>query len=84
MRLPLDLLPLTCAAVINAGKTTFAAEYAEVAEKIKVLLDYAEPNPYAYSYNDACTAFARGQAAMYPIGSYAVPQILVGKYRYEH
>ena len=47
-----------------------------MAEKIKVLLDYAEPNPYAYSYNDACTAFARGESAMYPIGSYAVPQIL--------
>lgn len=61
---------------VNSGDTTFKAEYAEVAEKIKVLLDYAEPNPYAYSYNDACTAFARGESAMYPIGSYAVPQIL--------
>ena len=30
----------------------------------------------AYGYNDACTAFARGESAMYPIGSYAVPQIL--------
>ena len=27
-------------------------------------------------HNDACTAFARGEAAMYPIGSYATPQIL--------
>lgn len=61
---------------VNAGKTTFKAEYDEVADKIKQLLDYAEPNPYAYSYNDACTAFARGESAMYPIGSYAVPQIL--------
>ncbi|MDO4647781.1 MAG: extracellular solute-binding protein [Eubacteriales bacterium] len=61
---------------VNAGKTTFAEGYAEVAQKIKTLLDYAEPNPYAYSYNDACTAFARGESAMYPIGSYAVPQIL--------
>ncbi len=61
---------------VNAGNTTFAEGYSEVADKIKVLLDYAEPNPYAYSYNDACTAFARGEAAMYPIGSYAVPQIL--------
>lgn len=63
-------------AQVNLGNTTFAEGYAEVADKIKVLLDYAEPNPYAYSYNDACTAFARGEAAMYPIGSYAVPQIL--------
>lgn len=61
---------------VNAGNATFAEGYAEVADKMKVLLEYAEPNPYAYSYNDACTAFARGESAMYPIGSYAVPQIL--------
>lgn len=60
---------------VNKGTTTFEASYREVAEKMKVLLDYAEPNPYAYGYNDACTAFARGEAAMYPIGSYAIPQI---------
>lgn len=63
-------------AQVNSGNTTFAEGYAEVAEKTKALLEYAEPNPYAYSYNDACTAFARGESAMYPIGSYAVPQIL--------
>lgn len=60
---------------VNMGNTTFTEEYRETAEKIRVLLDYAEPNPYAYGYNDACTAFARGQSAMYPIGSYAIPQI---------
>ena len=60
---------------VNKGNTTFEKEYKEVAEKMKMLLNYAEPNPYAYSYNDACTAFARGEAAMYTIGSYAVPQI---------
>lgn len=64
----------TCSQV-NMGNTTFTKEYREVAEKTKALLDYAEPNPYAYGYNDACTAFARGQSAMYPIGSYAIPQI---------
>lgn len=74
--LAVGLAPSDVCSSVNAGRTTFAAEYAEVADKIKVLLDYAEPNPYAYSYNDACTAFARGQSAMYPIGSYAVPQIL--------
>ena len=60
---------------VNMGNTTFTEEYRETAEKIRVLLDYAEPNPYAYGYNDACTAFAKGQSAMYPIGSYAIPQI---------
>ena len=42
---------------------------------IRDRLDYAEDNPYAYSYNDACTAFARGESAMYTIGSYAIHQI---------
>ncbi len=74
--LAVGLAPTDVCSRVNSGDTTFKAEYAEVAEKIKVLLDYAEPNPYAYSYNDACTAFARGESAMYPIGSYAVPQIL--------
>lgn len=74
--LAVGLAPSDVCSRVNSGDTTFKAEYAEVAEKIKVLLDYAESNPYAYSYNDACTAFARGESAMYPIGSYAVPQIL--------
>lgn len=60
---------------VNKGEATFKEAYRETAEKIKALLPYAEPNPYAYSYNDACTAFARGESAMYPIGSYAIPQI---------
>lgn len=73
--LAVGLAPSDTCAQVNAGKTTFTEEYQETAEKIKMLLDYCEPNPYAYGYNDACTAFAKGQAAMYPIGSYAVPQI---------
>ena len=60
---------------VNKGEATFSDAYRETAEKIKELVSYAEPNPYAYGYNDACTAFARGEAAMYPIGSYAIPQI---------
>lgn len=60
---------------VNREETTFKEAYRETAEKIKALLPYTEENPYAYSYNDACTAFARGESAMYPIGSYAIPQI---------
>ena len=74
--LAVDLAPSDVCAKVNRGETTFKKEYRPVAEKIKELLKYCEPNPYAYSYNDACTAFAKGEAAMYPIGSYAVPQIL--------
>ena len=60
---------------VNMGNTTFSEAYREVAEKMKTLQKYAEQNPYAYGYNDACTAFARNQSAMYPIGSYAISQI---------
>jgi len=73
--LAVGLAPSDTCSKVNAGLTTFSKEYREVAEKMKALLQYGEPNPYAYSYNDACTAFARGESAMYPIGSYAVPQI---------
>jgi raffinose/stachyose/melibiose transport system substrate-binding protein len=60
---------------VNAGNTTFRTEYKDVAKKMKSLLTYSQKNPYAYGYNDACTAFARGESAMYVIGSYAVPQV---------
>lgn len=73
--LAVGLTPSDVCSQVNAGNTTFTEQYAEVAEKEKAMLQYAEPNPYAYSYNDACTAFARGESAMFPIGSYAVPQI---------
>lgn len=73
--LAVGLTPPDVCSQVNAGNTTFTEQYAEVAEKEKALLQYAELNPYAYSYNDACTAFARGESAMFPIGSYAVPQI---------
>ncbi len=60
---------------VNSGNATFSEAYREIAQKDKELLKYGQPNPVAYSYNDACTAFARGQAAMYVIGNYAIPQI---------
>ena len=61
---------------VNAGETTFSEEYKETAEKCMELVSYGPDDPFAYGYNDACTAFANGESAMYPIGSYAVPQIL--------
>lgn len=70
-----DLAPADVCQQVNRGETTFSKEYPEVAEKILTLLDYAQDDPFAYNYNDACTAFANGEAAMYTIGSYAVPQI---------
>lgn len=73
--LAVGLAPADTCAKVNSGETTFSKEYRETAEKMQALLEYGEPNPYAYSYNDACTAFARGESAMFTIGSYAVPQI---------
>ena len=60
---------------VNAGSTKFSSEYRETAEKMLRMIQYGEEGPFAYGYNDACTAFANGESAMFPIGSYAVPQI---------
>lgn len=74
--LAVGLAPSDTCQNVNAGETTFTEEYRETAEKCLQLLDYGPDDPFAYGYNDACTAFANGEAVMYPIGSYAVPQIL--------
>ena len=74
--LAVDLAPADTCQRVNAGETTFSKEYVEVAEKCLELVSYGPEDPFAYGYNDACTAFANGESAMYPIGSYAVPQIL--------
>lgn len=70
-----DVAPSDICSHVNAGTATFADAYRPVAEITKSLLPYAQKDPFAYSYNDACTAFARGESAMFVIGSYAVPQI---------
>lgn len=73
--LAVDLAPADVCAQVNAGETKFADEYRTVAERMLELLPYGPDDPFAYNYNDACTAFANGESAMYTIGSYAVPQI---------
>lgn len=70
-----DVAPSDICSQVNSGNAKFADAYRPVAEITKSLLPYAQSDPFAYSYNDACTAFARGESAMYVIGSYAVPQI---------
>lgn len=74
--LAVNLAPTDTCHKVNAGETTFSKEYVEVAKKCAQLVSYGPDDPFAYGYNDACTAFANGESAMYPIGSYAVPQIL--------
>jgi raffinose/stachyose/melibiose transport system substrate-binding protein len=73
--LAVDLAPADVCQQVNYGNTTFTQEYREIAEKMLTLLQYGEDGAVAYGYNDACTAFANGESAMYTIGSYAVPQI---------
>lgn len=71
-----ELAPADTTKQVNRGTTTFTEEYRELTEKYMSLLPYGPDDPFAYGYNDACTAFARGESAMYTIGSYATPQIL--------
>lgn len=73
--LAVGLAPADVCRQVNRGEATFTEEYREIAEKMLEMLQYGEDGPFAYGYNDACTAFANGDSAMYTIGSYAVPQI---------
>ena len=73
--LAVDLAPADVCSQVNKGETKFADEYREVSEKMLKLVEFGPDDPFAYGYNDACTAFANGESAMYTIGSYAVPQI---------
>lgn len=73
--LAVDLAPADVCKQVNRGETTFTEEYGEISEKMLEMLAYGQDGPFAYGYNDACTAFANGESAMYTIGSYAVPQI---------
>ena len=82
--LAVDLADYDVCKQVNRGETTFADEYGEVAEKMLELLNYCQEGPFAYGYNDACTAFANGESAMYTIGSYAVPDITICKPGYEY
>ena len=60
---------------VNLGEDTFANGYDTTADRIAQLTQYSGNDPISYGYNDSCTAFAREQCAMYPIGSFAMAQI---------
>ena len=78
--LAVGLAPSDVCQQVNKGETTFSKEYPQVAEKMLELLNYGEDGPFGYGYNDACTAFANGESAMYTIGSYAIPQLQTEKW----
>ena len=79
-----NMVPSDLAREVNAGDAKFADYYGEPARRMRQMLQYSqtclpgEPGPFAASYNDACTSFANGKSAMYPCGSFAVPQIMTG------
>lgn len=73
--LAVDLTDTELFSRVSLGEDSFANAYSQVADKQYQLLQYSGNDAFSYGYNDACTAFARGQAAMYPIGSYAIAQI---------
>lgn len=79
-----NMVPSDLAREVNAGSAMFADYYGEPARRMRQMLQYSqtclpgEPGPFAASYNDACTSFANGKSAMYPCGSFAVPQIMTG------
>lgn len=74
--LAVTLTPEGVCRQVNQGKATFTEEYSKLPDKMLKLLEYGQGDVFAYGYNDACTAFAKGESAMFTIGSYAVPQIL--------
>lgn len=74
--LAVELAPTDLYQQVNEGRARFSEYYRDPAEKLLKIVSYAQEGPVAYGYNNACTAFAKGESAMYPIGSYAIPQIL--------
>ena len=58
-----------------AGKTTFAANFREVAEKMLVLMKYSQKDIFGKTYNQGNQAMARGEGAMYLQGAWATPAI---------
>ncbi|MCE0537554.1 extracellular solute-binding protein [Kineosporia rhizophila] len=62
-----------------AGRTTFAQGWAETADRLGQLFRFTQPDPLSKGYEDGTAAFARGESAMLLLGSYAVPQIRLGK-----
>ncbi|POX57331.1 sugar ABC transporter substrate-binding protein [Streptomyces sp. Ru71] len=59
----------------KAGRTSFAAQYPETARKLKEIYRYTQKDTFSRDYNAANEAFAKGKAAMYVQGSYALPPV---------
>jgi raffinose/stachyose/melibiose transport system substrate-binding protein len=60
-------------------QTTFAQGWRSTADELGELYKFTQPDPLSKGYEDGTAAFAKGESAMLPLGSYAVPQIRLGK-----
>ena len=60
-----DLAPADVCQQVNRGETKFIDEYYTVSEKMLELLEHAQKDPFAYSYNDACTAFTQSVSNLF-------------------
>jgi raffinose/stachyose/melibiose transport system substrate-binding protein len=59
----------------DAGRTTFAAAYPPVAQRLRQLFEFGQQDKLSRGYNDGNQAFAKGEAAMYLQGIWAIPTI---------
>ncbi|GIF70996.1 ABC transporter substrate-binding protein [Asanoa siamensis] len=59
----------------RTGDTSFAAAYGTVADRFQQLFSYAQDDKLSRGYNDGNQAFAKGEAAMYLQGSWAIPTV---------
>jgi raffinose/stachyose/melibiose transport system substrate-binding protein len=60
----------------TAKETTFAKEYAEVADKIATLVTYGHSDNFGIGYGDGNSAFANGKGVLLLQGNWAVPELL--------
>ncbi|RBM06869.1 ABC transporter substrate-binding protein [Streptomyces sp. PT12] len=63
---------------LRDGSATFAGSeaYQEAAEKLLVLKEHAQDDPFGRGYEDGNIAFAGGESVMYVQGTWAIPEIL--------
>lgn len=61
---------------VNRGEAKLSEAYDSCADQIKELSEYGQKDLFGYGYNDACVSFAKGEAAMFLQGNWAIPMIL--------
>ena len=71
-----ELVPSDHIRKVNAGEAKFADYYREPARSSSSCWSTARTARWPTATRTPATAFARGQSAMFPCGSFAVPQIL--------